>query len=95
MLRQAPVRAGANLAEAHVQWPMAAVAQLETPAGLPRRPQGVRCPAGLCRVTVDCITADRGDYRNMYYAFDGFYLSLLVLEANDVIWDARGEWTSS
>lgn len=95
ILRHAPIRDGATLAEAHVQWPESAIAKLETPSGLPRRPDDDRCPPGLRRVSVDCVTAVRGDYRNMYYAFDGFYLSMLVCYAGDVIWDARGEWTST
>jgi hypothetical protein len=87
------VSAGSTLADAHATWTRAGIAEVETLNGLPRQAPYARCPAGLVRVTVECIERPSGGMSS-HYGFDGYFLSLLVAVGEGVVWDARGETAS-
>ena len=84
------VRAGSTLADAHATWTRAGTTEVETLSGLPRQAPYARCPAGLVRVTVECIERQSGGMSS-HFGFDGYFLSLLVAVDEGVVWDARGE----
>jgi len=88
---EAPVPAGATLGDAHANWNDAG--NIETPEGLPRQPPDGRCPPGLVRVAVQCVTRRSGGMSS-YYGFEGYFASLLVSIDEGRIWDARGEKAS-
>ena len=86
-----PVAEGATLREAHANWNEPG--NIATPPGLPRQPDDARCPRGLVRVAVKCVTHASGGMSS-YYGFGGYFLSLLVDPEAGTIWDARGEKAS-
>ena len=85
------VAAGSSLAAAHDQWVPTYFGKIGTLDGFPRQAEGVVCPAGLVRVSVDCVERTIGGMG--YWDFAGYYLSLLVSVTEGRIWDARGETT--
>lgn len=64
-----------------------------TPPGLPRRGLFDAAPRGLVRVNVECALGGGGDFRNTWYNYNGYYLTLLVFERTGEIWDAVWERT--
>lgn len=63
----------------------------ETPADLPRRGPRETAPRGLVRVHVECNSGGGGDFRNTWYNYNGYYLTLLAFERTGEIWDALWE----
>ncbi|HSV15140.1 MAG TPA: hypothetical protein VLI90_12850, partial [Tepidisphaeraceae bacterium] len=61
-----------------------------TPIDLPRQDLRAVCPAGIVRITIDCIVRNTGGIAS-FFGFEGFYLRLLVSVPQQIIWDARGE----
>src|SRR5947209_6239669 len=51
---------GSSLAAAHSPWVPEYFDRIGTPAGFPRQPDGVVCPAGLVSVSVDCVVQTIG-----------------------------------
>ncbi|HYU42778.1 MAG TPA: alpha/beta hydrolase [Vicinamibacteria bacterium] len=84
------VTAGSTLDVAHANWTRAHVGEVRTPSGLPRQAPYARCPAGLVRVSVECIERRSGGMSS-YYGFEGYFASLLVSVDEAAVWDARGE----
>jgi hypothetical protein len=89
----AAVPPGATLDLAHGTWTRAGCREVGTPGKLPRQAPYARCPAGLVRVTVECIDRRSGGMSS-YYGFEGYFASLLVALEDGTVWDARGEAAS-
>jgi hypothetical protein len=87
------IAAGSTLDVAHANWTRAHVGEVKTPSGLPRQAPYARCPAGLVRVSIECIERRSGGMRS-YYGFEGYFASLLVSVEEGAVWDARGEQAS-
>lgn len=86
-----PVVVGSSLVAAHDLWTPEHFGKVGTLEGFSRQPEGVVCPEGLVRVSVDCVVQTIGAMG--YWDFAGYYLSLLVSVTGERIWDARGETT--
>lgn len=82
--------AGSTLAAAHNLWQPEYLPKIATLSGFPRQPNDAVCPAGLVRVTVDCVERT---VSGSWWDFAGYYLSLLLCLPESCIWDARGEPT--
>jgi hypothetical protein len=84
------VPAGTQLWRAHGTWNESYFPNIDTPEGFPRQDNEALCPAGLVKVSVDCIEREMPGMGS-HFGFEGFYLSVLVSIPERVIWDVRGE----
>lgn len=74
----------------HTVWNVSYFAEVESPDGLPRLPQGAPCPRGSSLVEVSFISRRSGGMGS-YHQFDGFFLSLVLSAEFMGILDARIE----
>lgn len=85
-----PVAEGTPLWRAHGTWNEGYFPGIGTPEGFPRQENGALCPAGLVKVSVECIERETPGMGS-HFGFEGLYLSVLVCVPERLIWDVRGE----
>lgn len=81
---------GTQLWRAHGTWNESYFPDIGTPKGFPRQENEALCPAGLVKVSVECIERETPGMGS-HFGFEGFYLSVLVSIPERIIWDVRGE----
>jgi hypothetical protein len=81
---------GSPLWRAHDTWTQPYFPTIGTPPGFRRQENAALCPAGIVKVSVECIDRQTPGMGS-HYGFIGFYLSVLVSIADHTIWDVRGE----
>jgi hypothetical protein len=84
------VTEGTQLWRAHGTWNESYFPDIGTPEGFPRQTTEARCPAGLVKVSVECIERETPGMGS-HFGFEGFYLSALISIPERIIWDVRGE----
>ena len=85
-----PVSAGTQLWRAHETWNECYFPNIATAKGFPRQDNDALCPAGLVKVSVECIERETPGMGS-HFGFEGYYLSMLVSIPERIIWDVRGE----
>jgi hypothetical protein len=85
-----PVPPGMPLWRAHETWNESYFPNVGTPEGFPRQGDAALCPAGLVKISVECIERETPGMGS-HFGFGGVYLSLLVSVPECIVWDVRGE----
>jgi hypothetical protein len=84
------IEPGLSLAAAHAVWKQEYLETLPGLAPFSHQPPGAVTPAGLVRVSCECVHGASGGMSS-YHGFTGYFVSLLVSVPEERIWDARVE----
>ena len=87
---EALLEPGLSLAAAHSIWQEAYLVTLPGVAPFGSQPADAVTPAGIVRVSCECVNGVSGGMSS-YHGFRGYFVSLLVSIPQGCVWDSRVE----
>jgi hypothetical protein len=81
------------LPKAHGNWKSEYFQKIKGVDNLPQKSLDSVCPAGCILATIDCVNK-RHQGMGSHYGYSGYFVSLIILKTDLLIWDTRIEVAS-